>query len=131
MLVAAGKVLRNPVTTNEIVRALETGLWNSNKTAIAIAVTRPKASLIFVFLRQRGGTYMAVDISGEEGANFGRLGNAGRVGYDRFQTTPIEWQHRDDGMFEVVIRTRAWKSGRRYTVSEPLIIRADGTPLWR
>jgi hypothetical protein len=38
---------------------------------------------------------------------------------------------RDDGLFQVIMRTRAWKSGKRYTVSEPLVIRADGTPLYR
>jgi hypothetical protein len=110
---------------------LGTGLWNSNRTAIAIGIPKPKASLVFVFLRQTGGKYLAADCSGVEGGNFGKLGIAGRAAYGRFETTPVEWLHRDDGMFQVVMRTRAWKSGKRYTVTEPLVVTADGTPLYR
>jgi len=131
LIVAARKALPAEIPTNEVARALDTGLWNPNKTAIAVAFKRPRASLIVVFLRQRGGGYLAVDVSAVEGGNFGKLGVVGRAGYDCFETIPVEWLHRDDGMFQVVMRTRAWKSGKRYTVSEPLIIRADGTPLWR
>ncbi len=35
----------NGYITDEIVRALRTGTWNSNKTAVAISVARPKGSL--------------------------------------------------------------------------------------
>ena len=49
----------------------------------------------------------------------------------RFETTPVAWLHRDDGLLGVSMRTRAWRSGQRYTVSEPLLIRPDGTVLWR
>jgi hypothetical protein len=100
-------------------------------TAVAISIARPKASLIFVFRRQNGGKHLAVDVSGTEGVNFANFGDARRAGYDRFETTPIKWLDRDDGLFQIVMRTRAWKSNGRYTVSEPLVIRADGTPLWR
>jgi hypothetical protein len=131
LIVAARKALPQDISTNVIVRALGTGLWNSNKTAVAIVITKPKASLIFVLLRQTSGKYLAVDVGAVEGGNFGKLGTAGRAGYDRFETTPVEWLYRDDGMFQVVMRTRAWKLGKRYTVLEPLIIRPDGTPLWR
>jgi hypothetical protein len=131
LVATARKALPHDISTNEIVRALGTGLWNSNRTAIAIGIPKPKASLVFVFLRQTSGRYVAVDCSGVEGGNFGKLGIAGRAAYDRFETTPVEWLHRDDGMFQVVMRTRAWKSGKRYTVSEPLVIAADGTPLYR
>ena len=130
LLAAARKALPQDISTNEMVRALGTGLWNSNRTAIAIGIPKPKASLVFVFLRQTGGKYLAVDCSGVEGGNFGRLG-AGRAAYDRFETTPVEWLHRGDGMLQVVMRTRAWKSGRRYTVTEAPIVTADGTPLYR
>jgi len=70
-------------------------------------------------------------VSGVEGGNLGVLGTGGRAAYERFETTPIEWLHRDDGRYMVVMRTRAWKGGRRYTVSENLLIAADGTPLYR
>ena len=128
LLVAARKALPKEISTNEIVRVLHAGLWNSNRTAVAAAFVRPKASLVFVFLRQTSGKYLVVDVSGVEKVNLGALGLAG---YDRLETTPVRWLHRDDDLFQVVLRTRAWKGGQRYTMSEALIIKPDGTPLWR
>ena len=130
LVVAARRALPQVISTNEIVRALGTGLWNSNKTAVAVAIARPKASLLFVFLRQTSGQYLAVDVSGMEGCNFGHLGTA-RAGYDRFETTPVQWWHRDDGLFEVQMRTRAWNQGQRYATSQTLVIKPDGTCLWQ
>jgi hypothetical protein len=131
LFIAARKSLPQDITTNEMVRTLQAGLWNSNLTAVAISFPKPKASVIFIFLRQTNGTYLAVDASDVEGGNFGKLGIAGREDYDRFETTPIKWLYREDGWFQVVMRTRAWKAGKRYTVSEPLLIKPDGTVLWR
>ncbi|MBI3852366.1 MAG: hypothetical protein HY298_19085 [Verrucomicrobia bacterium] len=131
LFIAARKSLPQDIATNEVVRVLQTGLWNSNRTAVAISLSKPKASIIFVFLRQTNGTYLAVDARGVEAGNFGKLGIAGRAGYDRFETTPIQWLPREDGWFQVVMRTRAWKAGKRYTVSEPLTIRSDGYIGWR
>lgn len=131
LLLAARKALSKEVSTNDIGSSLKSGLWNTNRTAIAVSFPRPKASVIFVFLRQTDGSYLAADASGVEGGNFGKLGIAGRAGYDRFETTPIRWLHREDGWFQVVMRTRAWKAGQRYTVSEPLLIKPDGTVLYR
>ena len=115
------------ISTNQIVRAIDAGLWSSNKTAVAFAVPNPKASILFVFLRQSHGDYLAVDVSGMEGANFGYLGTTPRASYDRFETTPLKWLHRDDGLFQIQMRTRAWKSGQRYTASGTLVIKPDGT----
>jgi hypothetical protein len=44
---------------------------------------------------------------------------------------PVEWLRRDDGLFQLVMRTRAWKAGQRFSVSEALVIKPDGTVLWR
>jgi hypothetical protein len=130
-LAAAGRnALPQGVSTSEVARVLQTGLWNMNRTAVAVSLPRPKASAVYVFLRQTKGTFLVVDASGVEGGNFGKLGRD-RADYERFETTPVEWWHRDDGLFQVVMRTRAWRAGRRYTVSEPLLIKPDGTVLWR
>ncbi len=131
LFIAARKSLPQDITTNEIVRTLQAGLWNSNRTAVAVSFPKSKASVIFIFLCQTNGTYLAVDASDVEGGNFGKLGIAGREAYDRFETTPIKWLYREDGWFQVVMRTRAWKAGKRYTVSEPLLIKPDGIILWR
>jgi hypothetical protein len=131
LLASARNVVPQDITTNELLRVLQAGLWNSNRTAVAVSFPRQNASVIFVFLQQTNGTYLAVNASGVEGGNLGVLGSRGRKDYDRFETTPVEWRHRDDGRFQVVMRTRAWRSGRRYTVSEPLLISPNGTVLWR
>jgi hypothetical protein len=130
LLVVARKSLPKEISTNEIAKALQAGLWNSNRTAVAVSFPRAKASVVFVFLRQTNGAYLAVDASGVEVGNFGKLGRR-RSEYDRFETTPVEWLSREDGLFQIVMRTRAWKAGQRYTVSEPLIIQPDGIALWR
>lgn len=132
LLAATRKTLPQGTPTNELVRVLRAGIWNSNKTAVAISLARPKASLIFVFLRQTNGECLAVDVSGIEGANLGVIGDAKRAAYDRVETTPIKWLPREDGLFQILVRTRAWKSGQRYTVSRaPAVIKADGAITWQ
>jgi hypothetical protein len=131
LFASARKALPQDITTNEMIRVLQGGLWNSNRTAVAVSFPRPKASVIFVFLQQTSGTYLAVDASGVEGGNLGVLGSRGRKDYDRFETTPVEWLYRDDGRFQVAMRTRAWRAGLHYTVSEPLLISRSGIVLWR
>jgi hypothetical protein len=133
LFTAAQKAMPSEVTTNQLVSVLQEGVWNSNRTALAVSITQPhpKSSLVFVFLRQKDGGYLAVDARGVEGGNLGKLGTAGRAGYDRFETVPTEWLHREDGRFQVVMRTRAWKAGKRFTVSEKLLINPSGTVLWR
>ncbi len=99
-------------------------------TAVAFVLPRPKASIIVILLRQPSGSYIAADASGVEGGNFGKLGRP-RTDYSRFETTPVKWLSREDGMFQVRMRTRAWRTGQRYTVSEDLIIKSNGTVLYR
>jgi hypothetical protein len=131
LLTAARKVLPAEIAMNEMVKGLHEGLWNSNRTAVAVAFTRPKASLIYLFLHQTDGDYVVSDASSVEEGNLGKLGIARRSGYDRLETKPVQWVNRDDGLFQVIMRTRAWKGGHRYTVSEPLVIKPDGNILWR
>lgn len=133
LLLAARKALPQSISTNDLVKVLQAGLWNSNRTGVAISLPRQKAkgSLVFVFLRQTNGVYLAVEASGVEGGNLGKLGIAGPAPFDRIETTPIRWHAHEDGVFHVEMRTRAWKDGKRYTVSEPLLIRSNGTILWR
>jgi hypothetical protein len=131
LVTAAQKALPHDISTNEIVRALSTGLWNTNKTALAIAIPKPKATILLVLLRQPGGKYLAVDVAGMEGANIGYLGPDRH--YDRVETTPVEWLRREDGLFQVRMRTRAWKGRQRYTASGggTCVIKPDGTTIWQ
>jgi len=133
LLAAAAKALPPKISKDTILKALEDGLWNSNRTTIAISCAgpNPEPSVVFVFLRQANGTFLAVDISVVENGNFSKIGIARRPAYDRFETKPIKWLNQDDGSFCVDIRTRAWKDGQRYTVVESLTIKPDGTVWWR
>src|SRR5438552_14135108 len=74
LFIAARRSLPQDIAANEVVRVLQAGLWNSNRTAVAVSFPKPKASVVFVFLRQTNGNFLAVDASGVEGGNFGKLG---------------------------------------------------------
>jgi hypothetical protein len=128
LVAAALKALPRSLSTNEIGGALDAGVWNSNKTAVAICFTNSNTFTAFVFLKQASGRYVAVDVS-TEGLGTGFIGSAPRSAYERLELVPIRWLHRDDGMFQLLMRTRAWKAGQRYTVSKPLLFRQDGTVL--
>ena len=132
LLSAIQKAIPSKATT-QLIEVLRTGLWNSTRTALAVSIPQQhqKDSVIFVFLRQPDGTYQTADVSKVEAGNFGKLGLLPRTAYERFETTPVEWLSRDDGLFQVRICTTAWRSGQRYTVYEPLIIKPDGIVLWR
>ena len=132
LLAAARKALPKEIGTEDVVKALNGGLWNSNRTAIAMSINRvPKPSIIFVFLKKPDGQYIAGDISSVEDANMGVWGICKRSCYDRFETLPIRWLPRDDGRYQVEMRTIAWKASRRYEMNEPLVIDPDGTPVGR
>ncbi len=124
----ARQSLGEGVSSNDLALALTRGLWNSNRTAVAISVTNSPAPSAWVFLKRSNNGYLAVDLS-TDGLGIGLIGNAARSAYERLELVPIEWLPREDGMLMVVMRTRAWKGGQRYTVSKPILIRQDGTLL--
>ena len=130
LLAVARSVAPVEVEDSELAAAIESGLWNPDRSAIATVIPRSEASVILVYLRQSDGSFLATDASGVESGNFGFFGRP-RSDYERFETEPIEWRQRDDGRFQVVMRTRAWRMGQRYTVAEPLLIDPDGTVLYR
>ena len=129
---AARNALPKEISASDIVKAVNGGVWNPSRTAVAISINlASKPSILFVFLRLESSQYKAVDVSRVEAANLGVLGISRKADYDRVETVPMEWIERDDGKVQVVLRTRAWKEGQRYTVSERLLIASDGTPLYR
>jgi hypothetical protein len=108
LLAAARKAMPEGIATSQLIKSLEMRLWNSDRTVVAVSIPQqhPKKSLAFVF-RQPDGTYLAADVSGVEAGNFGKLGLLPRVEYERFETTPVEWLQRNDGLFQMRVRTRA------------------------
>jgi hypothetical protein len=99
-------------------------LWNDDRSAAAASTPAPNGSQIFVFIRQKDGAFLKLDASSVEACNFGVLGRK-RGDYDRYETVPIEWMKRPDGVLQVRMRTRAWRLGQRYTVTEPMVITLD------
>ena len=128
--VAKVHLLQN-FSIKDIKQSLMRGSWNADKSAIAVTLYKPKKTVVFIFIQQDEKKYKAVDISQIEDGNLGKLGMARRMEYSKIETIPTEWRNRDDSSYQVVLRTRVWKDGQRYTVYEELIITANGTPLWR
>ena len=118
------------ISREELSHASHVARWKSDKSAAVVAFHRRHGSLVLVLLRQPDGKFRVVDVSRVEDGNFSKLGFP-RSRAERFETSPVEWLPRDDGLLQVVVRTRAWQSGKQNTASEPLIIRPDETPLWR
>jgi hypothetical protein len=108
----------------------DSALWNADKTAAVAATSEASGTRVTAYLRQQDGTFLEIDLSAAENGNFGKLGQR-PTEYDRFETKPTKWLPRQDDLFQVSIQTQAWRAGQRYTVSEPLIFRPDGTVIWR
>ena len=124
LFAAARKALPAAVSTNDISRALVSGIWHSNKTAVAIGLTNSAVPLAFVFLKQPDGTYLSVDAS--IGLGLGIIGIAGASSYERLELTPSRWLYPENGTLQLMMRTRAWRSGQRYTVEKVVLITPDG-----
>jgi hypothetical protein len=127
---AARSAAPTDVTDARLTTALSGGLKHPDGAAVAIAIPRAEATLILVLIGRPDGSYLAADASQVETANFGVWGRK-RHEYDRYETIPIKWLSRDDELLQVSVQTRAWRNGQQYTVTEPLLIRLDGTALFR
>jgi hypothetical protein len=130
LMTAARAAIQSEITTEELQTSLASGLWDGDGSAVAISILRGRSSIVFVFLKREDGSFLAVDVSGVELGNCGALGRR-RSEYERCETVPIKWFPREEGRFRVLMRTRAWKDGQRYTATEPLLIRQDGKVMWR
>jgi hypothetical protein len=127
---AARRAAPPSILDPDIRAAIQTGLSHPEGKVRAISIARKEGTFILVLICKSDGTCVAADASNVELANFGYFGRP-RGEYERFETLPTRWLPRTDGLLQVLIRTRAWRDGQRYTVSEPLIIKPDGTVLFR
>jgi hypothetical protein len=108
----------------------DSALWNSDKSAAVAATPGTSGTRVTAYLQQQDGTFLEVDLSAVESGNFGKLGQR-PTEYDRFETKPTAWLPRQDDLLQVTIQTQAWRANQRYTVSEPVIIRPNGSVIWR
>lgn len=118
------------VNDSQISAALEKSLQRPDGAAVALVIPRAGPSIVLVLIRKADEGYLASDVSHVENLAFGYWGRK-RKEYERWETTPVEWLPREDGQLQVLIRTRAWRNGQRYTAAEPLLIKPDGTPFFR
>lgn len=126
----ASNALPNGQSDAEVAAILEGRVSTSNGTALAVLVAQPGASLILVFIRQANGSYLAADASVIESAIFGGFGRP-RTDYERYESEILELEQRDDGLYRLRVRTRAWRMWQRYTGGDFILIRPDGTVLQR
>jgi hypothetical protein len=133
LLKTAQSAIGTNATLAEIKTAIGKGLWNSNKTALAITIPKPhpKPTIIFAFLRKTDGNFIAADLGPQESGNFVQVGLARRDHYERFETKPREWRIGNDGCFEVDVFTRMWKNRKRYTGKSSVLISQEGKVFWR
>lgn len=114
-----------------VAEANASGIWTSDRTAAAVSIPMKNRTAVYVLLMNPSGEFTTADVSRIEDGVFRKLGLAQRSDYERYETRPIELSTLDDGNLLLKVRLRAWRNGQRYTVSGPVIVRADGSVLWQ
>ncbi len=104
-----------------LVHAKETDevIWNTDKTAYA-SCSNGVIPTCQVVVR---GT--KVDVSHVTYSNLGKLGIATADEYQKIVTKPISWLKNTTDIQMVEFKTHAWLNGKRYTVTEPVLVK-DG-----
>ena len=117
------------VSEESIQSGFKSGIWSSERNAYAIVFKKPNGSLCLVLLKQGDG-YKVIDVSSVETGNFGKLGY-NRAYYDNYETVPTKWYKSKNDNYQIEFTSHAWKNGNRFTIREPLIIKNNGTPIYR
>jgi hypothetical protein len=119
------------ISVTSIRDAIRNALWSPTKRAVALVFQNNLQSFVVVFVQASNGRFTAIDVSAVEAGNLSKTGIKPR-NLRRIQTKPLRWLDRNDARFQVLIETKVWDtSGKVMTVSEPLLIEGNGTPLFR
>ncbi len=108
LLSVSSRIVGDEVTDAELSNAIAAGLWNDQRTALAIAIPGPNRTLLIALVQQASGDFIAADISRIEGALFRTIGLADRTSYERYRTTPDHWRKAGDHGHLLVVRLEAW-----------------------
>lgn len=92
-------------------------LWDNEKQALAYCDVGNELSCYIIF------DQLKVNVSQVESLNLRKLGSASRDKYERVITIPVKWSKSSDSELIVLFKTQAWVKGKRYTVTEPVLIR--------
>ena len=118
------------VSAPEIKKGITNAFWGPDNSVLAVTFSKEEGTLCLVVFHDKNSQLKVVDVSPVESGNFGKLGFR-RSHYQKYTTFPKKWIAREDDLIQISFVTQAWLNGQRYTVSEPLIIQRDGTPLFR
>ena len=129
--------VKNGVIKTNIELGIKNAVWKKDKSAVAMSFQGVESSLCIVVYKNE--KFLVSDVSKVENDNFANLGFK-RLHYDRYLTEPTVWTETgrfnytnfsDRTLHQITFRTRAWRNGQRYTVSESLILDEAWKPLWR
>jgi len=107
-------VLQN-ISDTDFNKGISTGLWNNEKTALAITFHSSTKTICLVIITLNN-KFIISDVSQVESGNFGKLGTATRNKYEKYKTFPTKWLKTEGDYFQIEFTTQAWKNGQRYTL---------------
>ena len=131
MILAVQKVAMDDITEGELASAIEAGLWNEERTALAIAIPKSKRTFLFVLVEQSSGDYVAADVSPVEDALFRKISLAERAEYKSYKSSPYQWVHGNGSMQILLVRLVAWTKFGGYSVQGPVVVKDDGSIVWQ
>ncbi len=107
---------------------LQNGLWNYEKSAIAVYPSDENQTSIYLFIKDSSDKFIAVDISLVEKVNLGAIGSNRH--FDKVESKALQWLEHEK-YYQIRVETKAWVKGKRYRHSEKLLIKKSGKVLWR
>lgn len=102
-------------------------LWSEDSRAVAVQIGDERNAEVYVCTELEDGSLRAINLTPfVEAANIGKLGRP-ESDFLRREHTPLEWWAPSESGRILEMRSRFWdRSGKRYTVSEPVLITKKG-----
>lgn len=109
----------------------QNALWNQDKSVAVSTENLSKRTLVTAYVVQGVGKIKTIDLSVVEGQNLAKLGFYKTLKFEKIKTRPLKWIERNDDLLQITFQTQIWQNGQRYTSSESLLFKKDGTVLTR
>ena len=116
--------------TDVVNAAIENGLWTEDRKAAAV-VADTRAGNVFVVLETDQERYLVANVSPIVTGLFAKLGTTDRSDFEKYVVEPVGWLSQTDSKVIAEFRLRAWRDGRRYSVTGPVAVNSDGTVIWQ
>lgn len=95
----------------------ENSIWSKQGNAVAFCLYENE-SKCYVIAGEK-----IINVSQVENSNIGKLGILKKSAYEKVLTTPVEWLNSENETLMFSFKTEAWLSGKKYTVTEPVLIK--------